>query len=100
MELRDLRQKIADYMNDAISMGVAGFRIDAAKHIPAEGQTKEWMRSGENGRKEERSGQVKEWKNFWKGEEKVRQVERERRGSRITEVLSKTTRNDAKGRGE
>lgn len=30
-----VRQKIADYMNDAISMGVAGFRIDAAKHIPA-----------------------------------------------------------------
>ncbi|WP_432463976.1 starch-binding protein [Agarivorans sp. QJM3NY_33] len=31
-----VRQKIADYMNDATSMGVAGFRIDAAKHIPAE----------------------------------------------------------------
>ncbi|EKO3993976.1 alpha-amlyase [Vibrio fluvialis] len=31
-----VRQKIADYMNEAISMGVAGFRIDAAKHIPAE----------------------------------------------------------------
>ncbi|WP_428776279.1 starch-binding protein [Vibrio sp.] len=30
-----VRQKIADYMNDAIGMGVAGFRIDAAKHIPA-----------------------------------------------------------------
>ncbi|WP_246225620.1 starch-binding protein [Vibrio agarilyticus] len=30
-----VRQKIADYMNDAISMGVAGFRIDAAKHMPA-----------------------------------------------------------------
>ncbi len=30
-----VRQKIADYMNDAISMGVMGFRIDAAKHIPA-----------------------------------------------------------------
>ncbi|GGB13029.1 starch-binding protein [Agarivorans gilvus] len=30
-----VRQKIADYMNDAMSMGVAGFRIDAAKHIPA-----------------------------------------------------------------
>ncbi|WGY46464.1 starch-binding protein [Vibrio sp. ABG19] len=30
-----VRQKIADYMNDAISMGGAGFRIDAAKHIPA-----------------------------------------------------------------
>ena len=30
-----VRQKIADYMNDATSMGVAGFRIDAAKHIPA-----------------------------------------------------------------
>ncbi len=31
-----VRQKIADYMNDALSMGVAGFRIDAAKHIPAQ----------------------------------------------------------------
>lgn len=31
-----VRQKIADYMNDAISMGVTGFRIDAAKHMPAE----------------------------------------------------------------
>ena len=30
-----VRQKIADYMNDALSLGVAGFRIDAAKHIPA-----------------------------------------------------------------
>ncbi|MGL6258240.1 starch-binding protein [Vibrio sp. WXL210] len=30
-----VRQKIADYMNDAIGMGVAGFRIDAAKHMPA-----------------------------------------------------------------
>ncbi|MFI2810672.1 carbohydrate-binding module family 20 domain-containing protein [Microbulbifer sp. JSM ZJ756] len=27
--------KIADYLNDLISMGVAGFRIDAAKHMPA-----------------------------------------------------------------
>ncbi|WP_375055067.1 starch-binding protein [Zobellella sp. DQSA1] len=31
-----VRNKIADYMNDAISMGVAGFRIDAAKHMPHE----------------------------------------------------------------
>jgi len=31
-----VQQKIADYMNDATSMGVAGFRIDAAKHIPAQ----------------------------------------------------------------
>ena len=30
-----VRQKIADYMNDMISLGVKGFRIDAAKHIPA-----------------------------------------------------------------
>lgn len=30
-----VRQKIADYMNEAITMGVAGFRIDAAKHMPA-----------------------------------------------------------------
>ncbi len=28
--------KIADYMNDLIGLGVAGFRIDAAKHIPAD----------------------------------------------------------------
>lgn len=27
--------KIADYLNDLTSIGVAGFRIDAAKHIPA-----------------------------------------------------------------
>ncbi len=31
-----VRGKIADYMNDMIGLGVAGFRIDAAKHIPAE----------------------------------------------------------------
>ena len=31
-----VRQRIADYMNDLTSLGVAGFRIDAAKHIPAE----------------------------------------------------------------
>ena len=31
-----VRGKIADYMNDLIGLGVAGFRIDAAKHIPAE----------------------------------------------------------------
>ncbi|REJ05204.1 alpha-amylase [Microbacterium bovistercoris] len=30
-----VRGKIAGYMNDLLSMGVAGFRIDAAKHIPA-----------------------------------------------------------------
>ncbi|HWV48220.1 MAG TPA: alpha-amylase family glycosyl hydrolase, partial [Microbacterium sp.] len=30
-----VRGKIAGYMNDLIGMGVAGFRIDAAKHIPA-----------------------------------------------------------------
>lgn len=30
-----VRTKIADYMNDLIGLGVAGFRIDAAKHIPA-----------------------------------------------------------------
>lgn len=29
-----VRGKIAAYMNDLISLGVAGFRIDAAKHIP------------------------------------------------------------------
>lgn len=30
-----VRGKIAAYMNDLLGMGVAGFRIDAAKHIPA-----------------------------------------------------------------
>jgi len=29
-----VRGKIAAYMNDLLSMGVAGFRIDAAKHMP------------------------------------------------------------------
>lgn len=30
-----VQSRIADYMNDLIGMGVAGFRIDAAKHMPA-----------------------------------------------------------------
>ncbi|MBD2314652.1 alpha amylase C-terminal domain-containing protein [Desertifilum sp. FACHB-1129] len=30
-----VRQKIATYLNDLTGLGVAGFRIDAAKHIPA-----------------------------------------------------------------
>ena len=30
-----VRTKIANYLNDLTSLGVAGFRIDAAKHIPA-----------------------------------------------------------------
>lgn len=30
-----VRGKIAAYMNDLINLGVAGFRIDAAKHIPS-----------------------------------------------------------------
>ena len=30
-----VRGKIADYMNDLIGMGVSGFRIDAAKHMPS-----------------------------------------------------------------
>ncbi|GAA2353181.1 carbohydrate-binding module family 20 domain-containing protein [Streptomyces carpaticus] len=30
-----VRQRLADYMNDLLSLGVAGFRIDAAKHMPA-----------------------------------------------------------------
>lgn len=30
-----VRGKIADYLNDLIGMGVAGFRFDAAKHMPA-----------------------------------------------------------------
>ena len=28
-----VRQKIADFMNNLIDMGVAGFRIDAVKHM-------------------------------------------------------------------
>ncbi|MFI7273334.1 carbohydrate-binding module family 20 domain-containing protein [Streptomyces sp. NPDC049879] len=31
-----VRQRIADYMNDLLSLGVAGFRVDAAKHIAAD----------------------------------------------------------------
>lgn len=34
-ESYEVREKIAAYMNDLLSMGVAGFRIDAAKHIPS-----------------------------------------------------------------
>lgn len=30
-----VRQEIATYLNDLISLGVRGFRVDAAKHIPA-----------------------------------------------------------------
>ncbi len=30
-----VRQKQADFLRDLLSLGVAGFRIDAAKHIPA-----------------------------------------------------------------
>ena len=29
-----VRQQIANYLNDQLSLGVAGFRLDAAKHIP------------------------------------------------------------------
>ncbi|MBO0608031.1 carbohydrate-binding module family 20 domain-containing protein [Myceligenerans salitolerans] len=31
-----VRGRLADYLNDLTSLGVAGFRIDAAKHMPAE----------------------------------------------------------------
>jgi alpha-amylase len=31
----EVQQKIADYLNDMVSVGVAGFRIDAAKHMDA-----------------------------------------------------------------
>jgi alpha-amylase len=31
-----VQQTIADYMNDLLSMGVSGFRIDAAKHMSAD----------------------------------------------------------------
>jgi alpha-amylase len=36
VETEHVRQKIADHMNDLISIGVAGFRIDAAKHMRPE----------------------------------------------------------------
>lgn len=32
----DVQDKIAAYLNDLIDLGVQGFRIDAAKHVPAE----------------------------------------------------------------
>ena len=28
-----MRQKIADYLNDLVSIGVKGFRMDASKHM-------------------------------------------------------------------
>ncbi|SFC70193.1 carbohydrate-binding module family 20 domain-containing protein [Streptomyces aidingensis] len=31
-----VQQTIADYLNSLLAMGVSGFRVDAAKHIPAE----------------------------------------------------------------
>uniref|UniRef100_UPI0030F48877 carbohydrate-binding module family 20 domain-containing protein n=1 Tax=Streptomyces sp. GSL17-111 TaxID=3121596 RepID=UPI0030F48877 len=31
-----VRQRIADYLNDLLSLGVDGFRVDAVKHIPAD----------------------------------------------------------------
>jgi alpha-amylase len=36
VETEYVRQKIADHMNDLIAIGVAGFRIDAAKHMRPE----------------------------------------------------------------
>ncbi|MFM6970970.1 MAG: alpha-amylase family glycosyl hydrolase [Rhodoluna sp.] len=33
-EKNDVRQKISNYLNDLLSLGVYGFRIDAARHIP------------------------------------------------------------------
>lgn len=35
-ESKYVQGKIAEYLNDLISLGVRGFRIDAAKHIPEE----------------------------------------------------------------
>lgn len=34
-ETERVQQRLADYLNHLLSMGVAGFRLDAAKHIPA-----------------------------------------------------------------
>ncbi|MFD0775660.1 carbohydrate-binding module family 20 domain-containing protein, partial [Streptomonospora algeriensis] len=31
-----VRGTVADYLNDLVGLGVAGFRVDAAKHVPAE----------------------------------------------------------------
>ncbi|MFM6978089.1 MAG: alpha-amylase family glycosyl hydrolase [Micrococcales bacterium] len=33
-EKQNVRQTIANYLNDQLTIGVSGFRIDAAKHIP------------------------------------------------------------------
>lgn len=33
LEKNYVRQKVADYMNKLIDMGVAGFRVDASKHM-------------------------------------------------------------------
>lgn len=35
-EKSNVRQKIADYLKDLLSLGVYGFRIDAARHIPVD----------------------------------------------------------------
>lgn len=34
-EAQYVREKLAGYLNDLISIGVDGFRVDAAKHVPA-----------------------------------------------------------------
>jgi alpha-amylase len=43
-EQNDVREKISRYLNDLISLGVYGFRIDAARHIPAEDLL--WIKAG------------------------------------------------------
>ena len=41
-----VRQKIADYINDLISIGVKGFRVDASKHMwPGNAMDTGWPRT-------------------------------------------------------
>ena len=43
-ERNNVRQKISGYLNDLLSLGVFGFRIDAARHIPA--ADLQWIKAG------------------------------------------------------
>lgn len=43
-EQNDVREKISRYLNDLLSLGVYGFRIDAARHIPA--TDLQWIKAG------------------------------------------------------
>jgi hypothetical protein len=39
-----VRQSLADHLNDILSLGAAGFRLDAAKHIPTADLQSIWSR--------------------------------------------------------